>query len=243
MSKSSEFPSYCRECPVWKKSLFKDFDEQLLYWLGDSKQPVTKQKKDVLFSQGETVKGLYCHLSGLTKVVQTDAVGDVRFSRLVLPGDTSGHRSIFVEEQYKGTAKVISDELHACFIPKPVILSLLANNAAFAKNLVVKIATDLNRLEEQTISAKERPVSSRLASLLLQLCDQYAEKTDSGQYVLHSEITKKDISNVLLVANETVIRIMSDMKADGLISYQEKRIIINDYEKLKKIAELDLGSL
>lgn len=232
------YPKNCYDCPIWKKSLFKDFEPDLIQRLAEKKKMLTFTKKDLLFSQGKEVTGIYCHMSGLAKVVQKDSNEKIRFSRLVLPGDTSGHRSLFIESSYKGTADILSDELQACFIPKPEILYLLANHASFAKNLVVKIATELQRSEEDHISAKENTVRGRLAKLLLELCNDYSEHISDKQFLIKSEITKREIASLLSVANETVIRLMSEMKSEGLINYQGKKILINDLDKLKSVTAL-----
>ena len=231
-----EFPKDCRNCPVWKKSLFRNFEPELIDWLSERKKTVSLNKKDILFHQGQQVDGIFCHLSGLAKVVQKDAQGNDRFTRLVLPGDTSGHRSLFIETKYKGTADVLSETLQACYIPKEHILFLLSNNASFAKNLVTKISMELIRSEEEQISVKEKTVRGRLAQLLCELCDEHSDKLNDQQFLIKSEISKKDIASFLAVASETIIRLMSEMKSEGLISYQDKRILINDLDKLKSIS-------
>ena len=230
------FPKDCRECPVWKKSLFKDFDETLVSWVTQKKKTVSLQKKDVLFEQGQEVDGIYCHLNGLAKVVQKDVDGNIRFSRLVLPGDTSGHRSLFIETNYKGTADVISDSLQTCYIPKTDILHLLSSNVSFAKNLVIKISSELVRSEEEQIQAREKTVRDRLAQMLCELREVHSEPINESQWLIKSEITKVDIAGFLSVANETIIRQMSDMKSEGLIGYEGKRIVLKDIEKLKTIS-------
>jgi CRP-like cAMP-binding protein len=231
-----DFPKDCKECPVWKKSLFKDFDQKLINWITEKKETVILKKKDALFQQGQDVEGIFCHLRGLAKVVQKDAEGKVRFSRLVLPGDTSGHRSLFIETRYKGMAVVISDTLQACYIPKEDILHLVSSNPSFARNLIVKISSELVRSEEEQILAKEKTLRGRLVQLLCELSEAHAEPVNGNQYLVKSEITKVDIASLLSVANETIIRLMSDMKSEGLIGYQGKKILINDLEKLKSLS-------
>ncbi|WP_455220625.1 Crp/Fnr family transcriptional regulator [Kaarinaea lacus] len=231
-----EFPKDCRDCPVWKKSLFRDFEPDLIQWVTERKKTFTLNKKEILFKQGQNVEGIFCHLNGLAKVVQKDAEGNIRFSRLVLPGDTSGHRSLFIETKYKGTADVLSDSLQACYIPKADILYLLSHSASFAKNLVIKISSELIRSEEEQISVKEKTVRGRLAQLLCELCEVHSDKINDNQFLIKSEITKVDIASCLAVANETIIRLMSEMKSEGLIGYENKKIVINNLEQLQKIS-------
>jgi CRP-like cAMP-binding protein len=208
----------------------------LIQWITERKKTVTLHKRNVIFQQGQEVEGIYCHLSGLAKVVQRDADDNIRFSRFVLPGDTSGHRSLFIEPRYKGTANVISEDLQACYIPKGDILYLLSHSASFAKNLVIRISAELIRSEEEQISFKEKTVRSRLAQLLCELCDADSEKNSKGRRVIRADITKRDIAGFLAVANETVIRLMSEMKSEGVIETEGKKIIIKDLNQLRRLA-------
>lgn len=235
---NSTHPNNCNDCPVFKTSLFKDFNLEQINWLASKKKAHNLNKKDTLFSQGQNVEGIYCHLDGLAKVTQTNSAGDVQFTRLVFPGDTSGHRSLFIENKYKGTALVISNHLQACFISNSDILFLLSHNPSLAKNLIIKISAELNRTEDEVISVKKRNVRSRLAYLLYSLGNKYAEEINSSQRLIKYEISKKDISSLLMVANETIIRLMSEMKNEGLVSYEGKRILINDIDKIKTLSRI-----
>ena len=228
-------PKSCSECPIFKNSLFKDLNQELIDWLASKKHPHHFNKKDILFNQGQPVNGVYCHLDGLTKVVQKDKSDNILFSRLVLPGDTSGHRSLFINEEYKGSAVVISDNLDTCFVDKSDIHYLISKNSSLAKNLIIKISTELTRSENEAISKKQKSVRARLVDLLYHLANNYAEATSESRRIIKTAITKKDISNLLMVANETAIRLMSELKEEGLIDYEDKCIVINDINKLKML--------
>lgn len=223
----------CKECPAWQKSLFKDFDEELLKWLASKKIAKKYNKGDILFSQGDQVDGLYCHSDGLAKVIQKDNNDKIRFSRLVFPGDTSGHRSIFIQNSFQGTSIALSSSVDACFIPVEDILYLLSKNPSFAKNLIIKISHELKRSEEEQMATKEKTVRSRLAELIYRLGSEYSEILPDGKYLLKSEITKREFAKILLVADETIIRLMSEMMKEGLISYMGKRLVINDLKKIQ----------
>lgn len=225
-------PTSCHSCPVWKKSLFKDFDSELIAWLASRKQSKVISKTESFFNQGEEVKGIYCHFSGLSKVIQKDLKDKIRFTRLVFPGDTSGHRSLFIQNNYQGTATALSDDVAACFISTDDVLFLLSKSPSFAKNLIIKIAGELKRSEEDMMATKEKTVRGRLARLIYNLAVEYSDKLENGDYVIKTEITKREFSKLLLVADETVIRLMSEMMKEEIVMYSDKKLIIKDLDKV-----------
>lgn len=227
----------CQNCPVWTKSLFKDFDLDLLNWLQSKKKEKEIIKGETFFNQGSPVEGLYCHSHGLSKVIQKDNNEKIRFARLVFPGDTSGHRSLFIQNHYQGTTIALSETANACFIPIEDILFLLKKSPSFAQNLIVKISTELQRSEEEKMASKERTVRGRLAELLIKLASEYSEVTEEGTYLVKNEITKREIAKILLVADETIIRLMSEMSKDQLIDYINRQLLIKDLKALIEISK------
>lgn len=227
----------CQNCPIWKKSLFKDLNIDLVKWLENNKTSNNYQKGDYIFLQGSAVTGLFCHADGLSKVSQRDLKDNVRFSRLVFPADTSGHRSIFIEHNYKGSNEVISEELSACFISKEAVSNLMNHDTLFAKNLIIRIAQDLSNLEEEQAFLREKTVRGRLALFIYRLTENYGEAIDEGQSLIKTAISKRDIAKLLLVANETVIRLMTELKNEKIIDYYKKKILVKDLKRLKEFSE------
>jgi CRP-like cAMP-binding protein len=229
-------PSTCLDCPVFKKSLFKDFTPELIQWLSERKKFIQYQKSEQMFEQGQSVEGLFCHAEGLVKVVQKEEGESkkVRFARLVFPGDSSGHRSLFVSSTYRGTASVLSEEASGCFVSSEDISFLLLKNPDFAKSLIEKIASELKRSEDSQIASKEKTLRSRLAQLLFDLGREFSVSLNEEDVLIKAEITKRDIAAILLAAEESIIRLMSEMAKDGFIDYQDKKIIIKNLSKMRE---------
>lgn len=225
----------CINCPAWPKSIFKDFSEAQLNHLDTIKKTNSHKKNEILFKQGQEVSGIYCNASGLLKISQKNAAQKIIFSRFSFPGDTVGHRSIFVEDQYKGTCEVISDDTEACFINKKDVVNLFSENNEFAKSLIFKISYELDRSVNEHILLNESTAFSRLCALLLKLFEEFSE-SKSGVRVLKAAISKVDIARSLAVADETVIRFMSELQKDNIIQSNDKIISLVNEAKLKQYA-------
>ena len=232
----SPYQKSCASCPIWTKSLFQSLPADAIHELIEQKQSLTLKRNQQLFLQGEETRGLFCISAGLIRIEQRGSSEKSRFIRLAVPGDTAGHRSVFVDKAYKGTAAVISESAEACFIPKSVLLSLIGAFPEFALRLVQKIATELDRSEEDRIAIKERTVRSRLAEILLSLAKRYADRTSDNSAILKSELSKVDLARMLSVADETVIRLMTEFKNDGVIEYSDRRIHVLNADRLNKIS-------
>ena len=182
------------------------------------------------------MRGLFCNGSGLLKVIQKNQSDKVIFSRFVYPGDTVGHRSIFVEDSYKGTCSVISEQAEVCFINKKEVITLFSENTEFAKALIAKISGELERSVDEHILMRESTAFSRLCSLLIRLFDEYSEKT-SEEHFLRAAVSKVDMARCLSMADETVIRFMSELQKDGIIETRDKIIHLLNEKKLRQYSQ------
>lgn len=225
----------CFNCGAWRQSIFKDFNEKQLLHLNSIKHPNVHKKSENLFKQGEEVKGIYCNASGLLKVIQKNDSDKIIFSRFVFPGDTVGHRSIFVEDKYKGTCEVISDKAEACFVNKRDVLNLFSQSNEFAKALIFKISADLESSVNDHILLSESTAFARLCTLLLKLFDEYSEEKD-GLKCVKCNITKVDIARCLSMADETVIRFMSELQKDKIVHTLDKKLVLLNEAKLRQYA-------
>ncbi len=225
----------CQSCPAWRQSLFREFDDAEVAALAALKRPCHLSKGDVLFEQGAPVRGMYCNANGLLKVLQKNQSGKVIFSRLVFPSDSAGHRSLFIESCYKGTASVVSEAADVCFIEMADVLKLFSENSVFARSLIVKLASELDRSVIEQIQMKEISSFARLCQLLEGLFENFSE-TQNDVKVLRSAISKVDIARLLSVADETVIRWMADLKKEEIVDLRDRRFVLLNPAKLHSYA-------
>ncbi len=212
--------------------------ESELKLLASSKKPCTYKKNQKIFEQGDVVSGIYCNSNGLVKVIQKDSSEKILFSRLAFPGDSVGYRSLFIEKNYKGTATMVSDQGQGCFISHETVSQLFLQNPSFAKALVKKISFELERSVDEKIELKEKSTFARLCYLLINLFEEFSEETVDGHLSLKSDITKVEIAQILAVADETVIRHMSELKNDKVIQQNGKRLTLINRKQLERLAQL-----
>jgi CRP/FNR family transcriptional regulator len=80
--------------------------------------------------------------------------------------------------------------------------------------------------DEVIESLLHREVSTRLATLLLNLSDRFGESNGAGT-VLDMRLTHQDLANMIASTREAVSKVMSELQREGLIEVQNRRIVIN----------------
>ncbi len=179
--------------------------------------------------------GLYCINSGKVKIYQRGYEGKEQIIRLAKNGDILGYRALISGEGYSATATAIEDS-KICLIPKEVFYELLQSNAEITKSMMKLLANELKDAESKITNLAQKPVIERLAEALLMLKEYYGNKEDDNS--LNINITREEIANIIGTATETAIRLLSELKKEGILDLSGKKITIINNDSLMKLANL-----
>ena len=236
VQKNSEKP-HCETCASRSLGVFCDLENAEVASLDLQKISNKYKKGQTLFYQGNPPFGIFCISHGKIKISHVGLDGKESILRIVSDGDILGHRSLFSEENYSATATVLEDST-VCFIDKKFILKAIKDYPSIAVNLITKLSKDMGSAENRISSMSQKNVRERLAELILGLRESFSKKDKDGREVLDIKLSREEMVSMIGVANETLIRFMSEFKDDGLIEQEGKTIIIGDVEKLKETANL-----
>ncbi|HMP98165.1 MAG TPA: Crp/Fnr family transcriptional regulator [Cyclobacteriaceae bacterium] len=238
MASAKKVHLQCLFCKGLEKSLFCGLSNEELNEISENKTCVTYKKGQTLFYEGTRPMGLFCVNSGKIKVSRMSSQGKEYILRISSPGDFLGYRALLSEEHYAASATVIEDA-QVCFIPKSDFLKTLQKNPAFFERMMKAVCHELGVLEERVADLAQKSVRERLAGTLIMLKDTYGlEKSDHNKPdLIDLALSREDLASIVGTATETVIRLLSEFKNDGLISMEGKKIKVLDVKKLAKEAD------
>jgi CRP-like cAMP-binding protein len=235
MSKISELPQHCQDCPSKGQGIFCNQDDSVLKDICKLKVVNRYKKGQTLFVQGNPVFGIYCVSSGNVKLTQMGSDGKDSILRICKPGDVIGHRSIFSKQKLHATATAIEDAV-VCFIEKKSIIDLVQKYPSLSLELLNRLSTELGASEDRLASAHQKDVRQRLAELLLLLLQSHGATDGKERMLLDIRLTREEMSNMIGTATETLIRFLSEFKSLGMIELEGKNIYILDQDKLMEFA-------
>jgi CRP-like cAMP-binding protein len=132
------------------------------------------------------------------------------------------------------SAKVIEDS-QVCFIPSEILISLVKSNASFAFELLKLACHELGEANSFITDIAQKTVRERLAEILLLLVNEFGV---DGQQVLQISLTREELANIVGTATESVIRLLSEFKADKLVELNGRKIKIINIRGLEKISNV-----
>jgi len=111
----------------------------------------------------------------------------------------------------------------------------IKSDPEFALKLFSSFSERLRQSDEAIESLLHREVSTRLATLLLNLGERFGEH-DHADVLIGVRLTHQDLANMIASTREAVSKVMSELQRDGVIETRNRRIAILDHGALAKRA-------
>lgn len=225
----------CLACEKRHMSLFADVPDEVLQTLQFEKGCRMYAKGQDIFTEGDRPRGIFCINGGKIKVQQTGGPIRDQIMRFAKDGDVIGYRSLISGENYAASATAMTPS-SVCFFPKEVIFKLIESDPRIALKLLNILSGDLKQAETMIAALAQKPVKDRLAEMLLYLGETYGYEKD--KQTLCVRLSREELANFAGTSRETVIRVLTDLNATGVIELVGKGIRIVDRQRLVKIANV-----
>lgn len=189
----------------------------------------TFKNKEIIFREGDFANNIYYVLEGKIKTFQVNKDGKEFITGLHSSGDFLGHKAVLEGQNFNETAAIIENAV-ICIIPRQDILETINTNKDVAQQFIKILANDLVEKEKQLLDLAYNTVRKRVADALLNLKSKYDHQ---GEEIFEISVSRADLASMVGTATESVIRILSEFKEDGIIQIKGSRI------KILKPKELD----
>jgi CRP-like cAMP-binding protein/AmiR/NasT family two-component response regulator len=193
----------------------------------DRKVNIVK-KKQIIYSEGDEPLRFFFLKMGKVKTFQSNRDGKEFITGLYNSGDFFGHIAIIENSEYQESS-VALEECEIIGIPKQDFLTLITHNQLVANQFIKMLANDIQEKEKQLMQIAYNSIRKRTADALIMLSKKY-KKVNQPNFTM--KISRDDLASVVGTATESLIRTLSDFKADNLIAISGSEITILDEKKL-----------
>lgn len=209
------------------KALWSDLPNEVREIFEKSSTSLNLRRGDIIYREGDLPKGVYFIESGLVGLVKTGVSGKEHLLRFFRQGQFFGHRSLFSNEEYHGSTTCL-EATSVRLVPKTQILQSIEKYPALLKDVVVVLAQELRRCENQHVMILENQILSRVALAIVYLKDLHPEHN----------WTRQEIANFCASTVSTVIKAMGELEENGYISQKGRSIEILDRQALINLHEV-----
>ena len=172
-------------------------------------------KKDYIYEAGQHPKWLFFVAEGKVKQSYLNEWGKELITNIYSGGDFFGYIPLLKKEKYEDHTVALENSVLR-LIPEEDFIMLLFNNRNFSAQFIKMLANKTSNTEKQLIDLAYSSVRKKVANALIIL----SEKNNSD----HFSILREDLASLAGTAKETVIRTISDFKAEAILEISENQI-------------------
>jgi CheY-like chemotaxis protein/CRP-like cAMP-binding protein len=187
-------------------------------------------KKQVVYTEGKRPRYLYYVKSGKVKAFKSNEDGKEYITDLYSPGDFIGYPALIEDRNYDDTAEVL-EESEIIQIPKDDFHDLIYGDISVATKFIKIITQNVKEKEDRLLNLAYSSLRKRVAKALVDIHHKFNVEGQNKPL----EISREDIAQYVGTATESLIRTLSDFKAEKLIEIKDGKINIANVEKLKNL--------
>jgi CRP/FNR family transcriptional regulator len=199
---------------------------------------INHNKTQILYRKGENI----CKEKAYASSVLYIAKGYVKLY-LESPNNRHINLKILKASEFIGLSSIYGDNIFhysavalvdstICMINSDSFRKILNENGQFASKIIEWYCNKETQMFQRIKSLGLKQMHGRLADTLLYLCDESLD-----QDLLFSHLNRKDIADFTSISTESTVRLLSELKNEGVIDIIGKKIKILDKKLLMDISQ------
>lgn len=183
----------------------------------------TFKKGQSIFTEGSYPAGIFYIKSGMVKKFKTDHHGKEHILYLCSTGELLGYSALLCNETYPDSAIALEPSTLG-FIPNEAFLKFLNQSAELMMGILSSLSHEFGVLLNSVWVFAHMSVKERLALTLLILAEKF--KTEVEPSNIEIKLSREDLANMVGTAVETLVRLLAELKKEGIISTNGRTIKI-----------------
>lgn len=215
--------------------LFSNIPLEQVKQLAALVEPKTYKKGELLFIEGEPARGLFYILRGSVQMSKTSIEGKHHILQIFGRGEVLAEAVLFSDAPYPATAEAL-ESTEVYFISVAGVTDLILEQPSLALYIIQVLSERLRSAQEKLKAWAFAGANERVARLLLELAVKHGKPVPEG-IIIDTELTHGRLAALLGFTRETVSRVISGLRTEGLIVSESRKITITDVERLERYAD------
>lgn len=231
-----ECPAPVRMYVLSRAPYFAGLGEEVLAGIDARMRTRSVEAGAPIVREGEEADALYVVAEGRVKLSQVTAGGTETVTDLLIPGEMFGTmRTLGASVHHQSATALVG----TCVlrIDQDAFRAVLAEQPRIALRVLDDVAGRLVRAEADRGSGADATVEQRVATVLLRLADKLGEDRGAEGLLLEVPLSRADLAGLARSTPESVSRIMSRWKKQGLIDSGRRWTALRDRAALEELRD------
>jgi len=173
------------------------------------------QEQTIWFLENIDVKGIFC----------PNKVGDIEDAHILKQFEKGSY--IYMPEQSS------DEETTCCILTVDEMKSLMKDHSKLSLFFMKMMGSRVLEMEHRLESLVFKDSRSRIVEFLVDLAEKKGQRV-GYEWVVRKFITHQEIANLTATSRQTVTTVLNELRNDNLLTFNRKRLLIRDLDKLKE---------
>lgn len=211
---------------------FKDLSSDDMNRIEPYFQEYKFRRSQYLFWEGDPARKIFVIKSGRVRLLKTAASGKEMVLEVMVPGQICGGTTLFGDVHRSGAQAVEPTAVYG--MSRESYDDLLTKYPKIARGIIKYLGAKLMDAHDVIISLVSSKVESRIASVIVRLCENHGSPTKDG-IMINIRLTRQDIADIVGSTVETTIRIISKLQKEGLLATVKGRLLVKDIDAFTRM--------
>jgi CRP/FNR family transcriptional regulator len=190
-------------------------------------------KSEMIYFADEHIPRIFLLKQGMIKICETDENGNEIIKEIIKKGDLFGQMSLDenqdnLNQEY---AQALTD-VSICSFKMDDFEKVLERNPSIAIGYTKFMGLKIRRIENRFHNVVFKDVRTRLVQFIKDWAESDGELKDNV-YTMQNYLTQQDLAKLVCSTRQTVTTLLNEMEKEGLLIYNRKEIVINDWMNFK----------
>ncbi|MBP6693911.1 MAG: Crp/Fnr family transcriptional regulator [Saprospiraceae bacterium] len=191
------------------------------------------KKGEYIYEANETADKIFLIKTGKVKIISVGESGKEIVKTILSSGDIFGERSIFGQQNYNDAAVAVEDT-QVSILSSYQLKSLMKEHSSISLFFMKLMGSKVLEMEQRLESLIFKDSKSRIIEFLLNLIEKKGQRI-GYEWVVRNFITHQEIANLTATSRQSVTTLLNELRNEGIITFDRKRLLIRDLEKLKSL--------
>lgn len=179
--------------------------------------------RELLFRDGDHSNYLYYVNKGQVKTYSLNDDGKELITNIFNEGDFFGYQDILEDKPHSEYAEFLKDSV-IFKLPRSIFLTLIHEKHEVMEEFVKLLANNLGEKKEELLHMAYSSVRKRIARKLVELSSEHAQSI--------IDLSRTDMAKLVGTSKETLVRILTELRNEGVIETKGSEVTILDRKKL-----------
>ncbi|MFK7899802.1 MAG: Crp/Fnr family transcriptional regulator [Cyclobacteriaceae bacterium] len=201
--------------------------------MNDKFPMTTFNKNEFIYMPNEKSTHVYMIAEGRVKIGTYSDDGREVIKTVLQKGEVFGEMAILGEDVRKNYAQSVDQEVKICPLSLEEMENLMHNDKELSIKMTRLIGLRLAKMEKKVESLVFKDSKTRIVEYLVELGEEKGVKV-GFETLVKQFFTHQDIAKITATARQTVTTVLNDLRDQNLITFDRRRLLIRDIDKLRK---------